>query len=106
MSKNSFIVAIVGFAILNGMFSPLLPQAIGAVLIMAPSFFATSIPLLFFFSSILLATLTIMLAGVPAAIYEHLAGTERSTPVSMWIWLAVAALLTLPAIQQFIAIGL
>lgn len=106
MSKNSFIVAIVGFAIVNGMFSPLLPQALGAVLIMAPAFFATSIPLLFFVSSILLATLTIMLAGVPAALYERLTGAADSTPVSMWIWLATTAVLSLPALPNLIAIGL
>ena len=105
MSKNGFIVAIVGFAILNGMFSPLLPQAIGAVLIMAPAFFASSISLLFFVSSLLLSTLTIMLAGIPAALYERATGAEESTPISMWIWLAGVALLTLPALNQFLNIG-
>lgn len=105
MTKNGFIVAIAGFAILNGMFSPLLPQAIGAVLIMAPAFFATSIGLLFFLSSLLLSTLTIMVAGVPAALYERYTGAEDSTPVSMWIWLAATALFTLPAVTQFLEIG-
>ena len=105
MSKNGFIVAIVGFAILNGMFSPLLPQAIGAVLIMAPAFFASSISLLFFVSSLLLSTLTIMLAGIPAALYERATGAEESTPISMWIWLASVAFLTLPALNQFLNIG-
>ena len=105
MSKNGFIVAIVGFAILNGMFSPLLPQAIGAVLIMAPAFFASSISLLFFVSSLLLSTLTIMLAGIPAALYERATGAEESTPISMWIWLAGTALFTLPALNQFLNIG-
>ena len=105
MTKNGFIVAIVGFAILNGMFSPLLPQAIGAVLIMAPAFFASSISLLLFVSSLLLSTLTIMLAGVPAALYERAMGAEESTPTSMWIWLAGSALLTLPALNKFLEIG-
>ena len=105
MSRNSFIFAIVGFAIINGMFSPLLPQALGAVLIMGPAFFATSISILFFFASILLATLTIMVAGVPAALYERATGASDSTQVSMWIWLACSGVLTLPAIIQFLDVG-
>ena len=105
MSRNSFIFAIVGFAIINGMFSPLLPQALGAVLIMGPAFFATSISILFFFASILLATLTIMVAGVPAALYERAPGASDSTQVSMWIWLACSGVLTLPAIIQFLDVG-
>lgn len=102
MSKNSFIFAILGFAIINGIFSPLLPQALAAVLIMGPAFFATSISILFFFSSLLLATLTIMIAGVPAALYERVTGAEESSEASMWIWLACSALFTLPALIQFL----
>ena len=106
MTKNGFIVAIAGFAILNGMFSPfLLPLALGPVLIMAPAFFATSIGLLLFVSSLLLSTLTIMLAGVPAGLYERFIGAEDSTPASMWIWLAGTAFLTLPALFQLLRIG-
>jgi hypothetical protein len=98
MSKNSFVFAILSFAIVNGIFSPLLPQALAAVLIMGPAFFASSIGVLFFFSSLLLATLTIMVAGVPAALYERFTGAEESTEVSMWIWLAGTAIITLPAV--------
>lgn len=102
MSRSSFIFAILGFAIVNGIFSPLLPQALAAVLIMGPAFFATSISLLFFFSSLLLATLTVMVAGVPAALYERFTGAEESNEVSIWIWLAGAAILTLPAVIQLL----
>ena len=83
----------------------LVPQALGAVLIMGPAFFATSISILFFFASILLATLTIMVAGVPAALYERATGASDSTQVSMWIWLACSGVLTLPAIIQFLDVG-
>jgi hypothetical protein len=55
----------------------------------------------------MVSTGTIILAGVPAAIYEHFAGAkEDSTEASLWIWLALTALLTLPAIGNFIEIGL
>ena len=106
MSKTAFIVAIVGLAILNGMFSPfLLALALGPVMIIAPAVFASSVGMLFFSSSILLATLTIMLAGVPAALYERFTGLENSTPASMWIWFAGTAIITLSAVFHFLGIG-
>ena len=41
------------------------------------------------------------------ALYERFVGaTEDSNVVSLWIWLATTALLTLPAIGNFIEIGL
>src|SRR5262245_35013137 len=45
-----------------------------------------------------IAILTLLIAGVPAAIYERIRGLRTSTPVSVGIWLAGAILLTLPAI--------
>jgi hypothetical protein len=60
-----------------------------------------------FFSSLMLSTATIILAGSPAAIYEYFVGAkEDSTETSMWIWLAGTALLTLPAIGNFFEIKL
>jgi hypothetical protein len=55
----------------------------------------------------MVSTGTIILAGIPAALYEHFVGAkDDSTEVSMWIWLAGTALLTLPAIGNFFEIKL
>jgi hypothetical protein len=55
----------------------------------------------------MVSTATIILGGIPAAIYEHVVGAkEDSTEASLWIWLAGTALLTLPAIGNFFEIGL
>jgi hypothetical protein len=63
--------------------------------------------LIFYVSSLMLATATIILAGIPAAIYERFVGArDDSTTVSLWIWLAGTALLALPAMGNFIRIGL
>ncbi len=105
MSLQPYAIPIAGFGALNGLFSPLLPQVVAAMIVLAPGFFAPSPPILFFASSLVLSTLTIMVAGVPAALYERFTGATTSTPVSMWIWLAVTALLTLPAINTFLAVG-
>ena len=53
------------------------------------------------------STATIILAGIPAAIYEHVVGAkDDSTAASLWIWLAGTGLLTLPAMGNFFQIGL
>jgi hypothetical protein len=55
----------------------------------------------------MLSTATIILAGIPAAIYERYVGArEQSNEISLWIWLAGTALLTLPAIGNFLRLGL
>jgi hypothetical protein len=54
------------------------------------------------FASLMVSTATIILGGIPAAIYERVTGAkDDSTEVSLWIWLAGTALLTLPAIGSF-----
>ena len=55
----------------------------------------------------MLSTATIILGGIPAAIYERFAGIkDDSTPTSLWIWLAGTAVLTLPAMGNFLKFGL
>ena len=50
---------------------------------------------------------TIILAGIPAALYERYIGAkDDSTEASLWIWLAGTGLLTLPAMGNFLEIGL
>lgn len=105
MSPRSFLVPLLGFAAVNGIFSPL----IGLVLVFAPYVLPWPVgevlPLRFMVSSLLLATATLILAGIPAALYERLTGKARSTDVSMWIWLAGTALLSAPAVGNLIRIG-
>jgi hypothetical protein len=53
-------------------------------------------------TSVFIAAMTLLIAGIPAAIYERVRGLKSSTPVSLGIWLAVAVLLSLPTIMQLI----
>jgi hypothetical protein len=46
-----------------------------------------------------------MIAGVPAALYERAMGLADSNLVSMWLWLAGTALLSLPAVILFLQVG-
>jgi hypothetical protein len=59
------------------------------------------------FSSLMVSTATIIVGGIPAALYERYAGArEDSTEGSLWIWLAGTAILTIPAAGNFLRIGL
>jgi hypothetical protein len=53
-------------------------------------------------TSVFIAAMTLLIAGIPAAIYERIRGLKSSTPVSLGIWLAAAILLSLPTILQMI----
>jgi hypothetical protein len=108
MDRNMYYVAIAFFGMVNGIFNQLwLLFALIHVQILAPALLFGSVPLTLIFSSLMVSTGTIILAGIPAAIYEHFVGAkEDSTEVSMWIWLAGTALLTLPAIGNFFEIKL
>jgi len=47
---------------------------------------------------IVIAVLTLLIAGIPAAIYERVRGLRTSTSVSIGIWLVATMLLTLPTV--------
>ncbi len=108
MNRNLYYVAIAFFGMINGIFNQLgliftliYVQALAGPLL----FGSTSLTLVF--ASLMVSTGTIVIAGIPAAIFEHFAGAEDdSTEASLWIWLAGTALLTLPAIENFIQVRL
>jgi hypothetical protein len=51
-------------------------------------------------TSVFIAAMTLLIAGIPAALYERIRGLKASTPVSLGIWLVATALLTLPTIMK------
>jgi hypothetical protein len=107
MERHWYYIGIAFFGMVNGMFHPLrvMTYIFTKVLMTVPLFGSEA--LFFYFSSLMLATATIILAGIPAAIYERFLGAkEDSTEASLWIWLAGTAILTLPAIGGFLKIGI
>ncbi len=108
MDRTLYYVGIAFFGMINGLFNQLwLLFALIHVQILSPALLFGSVPLTLMFSSLMVSTATIILGGIPAAIYERIVGAkEDSTEASLWIWLAGTALLTLPAMGNFINIGL
>jgi hypothetical protein len=108
MDRTFYFIGIAFFGMVNGLFNQTwLLFALIHVQILAPALLFGSVPLTLMFTSLMVSTATIILAGIPAAIYERVTGAkEDSTEASLWIWLAGTALLTLPAIGDFFAIKL
>ena len=107
MDRNLYYIGIAFFGMINGIFNPLMAFAyvFSKVLMNVPLFGSES--LFFYFAAMMLSTATIILGGIPAAIYERFVGAkDDSTEASLWIWLAGTALLTLPAIGNFFKLGL
>lgn len=105
--RNFYYMGIAFFAMVNGIFNPLI------LFVFQLSFYLMAEPLfgstaaIFYFSSLMLSTATVILGGIPAALYERYIGAEGdSTVTSLWIWLAGTAILSIPAIGNFLQIGL
>jgi len=97
-TQDGLVVGIAGFALLNGLHnSPFFDPAFVLIKPFAPAFFIGSNVLLFYFTSLMLSTLTVMLAGIPAALFERATGRTRSDSMSLGIWLVGVLLLTLPS---------
>ena len=108
MERNFYYMGIAFFGVINGLFNQTwLLFALIHAQILSPALLFGSVGLTLMFASLMVSTATIILAGIPAAIYERWVGAkEDSTTVSLWIWLAGTALLTLPALENFFTVRL
>jgi hypothetical protein len=108
MERNYYYIGIAFFGMINGLFNQAwVPFGYLFAKILAPALLFGSESLALMFASLMVSTATIILGGIPAALYEHYVGAkDDSTEVSLWIWLACTALLTLPAAGNFLQIGL
>jgi hypothetical protein len=104
MERHWYYIGIAFFGMVNGIFNQLaLLFALIHAQILAPALLFGSVPLTLMFASLMVSTATIILAGIPAAIYERYVGAkDDSTEASLWIWLAGTAILTLPAMGNFL----
>ena len=78
MDRNFYFVGIAFFGMVNGLFnSTLLLFALIHMQILAPALLFGSVPLTLMFASLMVSTATIIIGGIPAAIYERLAGAKE-----------------------------
>lgn len=103
--KQHHIVGLAGLGVINGMFSPFLTIVFAFQNLWYPPFLPLSLPFALMFSSLLLSTLSIMVAGIPAALYERVTGKTETDGTSALIWIGAMALLTYPAVERMITSG-
>jgi hypothetical protein len=102
VNRQFLFVVIIGLCVVNGLFSPYLQVAVPVTTVLLPELFPKTVEWVLMFSSILVSTVTLLGSGVPAALWERLVERDPQGLTSMWIWLAGAALLTIPALQVFL----
>jgi hypothetical protein len=64
-----------------------------------PEVFGYHAPVIAYASSLLMATATLMLAGVPAALVERLTRASEPGAPAMWTWLCFTILFTLAGLS-------
>ena len=107
MNRNFYFIGIAFFGMINGIFNQLwLIFALLYVQILAGPLLFGSLSLTLMLASLMVSTATVILGGIPAAIYERIAGASESNSKSLWIWLAGTGILTLPAAGNFLKIGI
>lgn len=100
MDRN-ILVPVMALSIVNGIFSPWVLAVFVLFPVWYPGWLPATTQLVYMVSALVLSTLTIMLSGVPAALYERLA-RQPSGFVAGLIWIGAAALLAAPAIPNVI----
>ncbi len=53
-------------------------------------------------STMVVGVLSILISGIPAALFERFTGRQDSDQTSLYVWLVSAILLTLPGIMRFV----
>ena len=102
MDRNTVLFVVVAVSIVNGLFSPFIAIAVPISAVLMPEIFPRSVGWVLFFSSLLVSSATLLISGVPAALYERLMDRARGGQAAMWIWLAGALLLALPALRHIV----
>ena len=103
--QQHHIIGLAGLGVLNGLFSPFVTIVFAFQNLWYPPFLPLSLPFALMFSSLLLSTVTIMIAGIPAALYERVRGKAETDATSALIWIGAMALLTYPAIERMVTRG-
>lgn len=104
MTPRGLFAALGLVCLLNGLFSPVVWLMWQTAPLWMPDILLAVPGMLFFLSPLVLAVLTMVLSGVPAALYEQATGAEDTGMRSLSIWLGTAVLLSLPAAWTLVAI--
>jgi hypothetical protein len=105
MTPRGLFIATLIVSLFNGLASPVLPLMFILAPIWIPEFVPATNEARFYGASLVVSFGTLLVAGVPAALFERISSRQSSDTTSMLVWLAGAVLLSLPALQQILAIS-
>jgi hypothetical protein len=99
LQRDVLLVATAALSLVSGMhFSPWFdPVAILLKPFVAGTMFGTPIVFLYL-TSIFISVMTLLLTGIPAALYERFSGLKESNATSLGIWLAGTGIIGLRAL--------
>jgi hypothetical protein len=100
MDRQTLFAVISGVCIVNGIFSPLIALPYALSPIWMPDFIPLTPSIAAYCSSLAMSFATLLVSGVPAALYERIARTGPEATGPMYLWLAAAVALSLPAIGR------
>ncbi len=105
MDRVNLFALTLAVCVANGIFSPFVHLAARASPIWAPTWLPEGPSVLFYLSSLVVSTTTLMVSGVPAALLERAAPRLRGSTAPMWLWIAGALLLSVPALVRMLLLS-
>jgi hypothetical protein len=96
---------VLAIAAFNGIFSPLVHLVAAYSFVWAPPWLSTDPSVTFYFSSLILATTTLLVSGVLPALLERAVPASHAAPGPNLAWAATALVLTLPAVIRLLLIS-
>lgn len=98
LRQDGYFLGIATLSLINGMNSS--PYFEPAAILLRPILFGfsiTSTVIIFYLTSLIISVSSVIVAGVPVAIFERATGRTTSDNTSMALWLGCIGLLTLPS---------
>ena len=103
--SHQILAMILGVAVVNGIFSPYLVLVLQFAPIWVPLWAPNDPSIVFYMASLITATTTLLVGGVPAAILERAAPTFADTIGSRLLWLIGCLVLTIPALLRLVGMA-
>jgi hypothetical protein len=100
-ARGVILIAAVGVALFNGSLLSPIYDSVSYILYLS----TRNLPLMTAAraanaTQVVIALMTLLIAGIPAAIYERVRGLHTSSLVSLCIWAVAVVLLTLPTVMN------
>lgn len=101
--RQHLALVVVMIAVVNGVLSPVVVVVAKLLPTLLPGWALSSPEVQFYLASLVLSAITLIVSGLPAALFERATGAQETSGASYAIWIAGASLLSLPALGRLLA---